>query len=69
MIFEKNGVRYTVTDPAHIDCFRAKGWDEVTEPAEEAEPVEELEPDEEAGSNEDVEPVEDVKAPKSNKKK
>ena len=56
MIFEKNGVRYTVTDPAHIDCFRAKGWDEVTEPVKEA-PAEK------------AEPVEDMKAPKSNKKK
>ncbi len=29
MIFEKDGVQYNVTDPAHIDCFRAKGWREV----------------------------------------
>lgn len=29
MKFEKNGVVYDVTDKAHIDCFRAKGWVEV----------------------------------------
>ena len=31
MVFEKNGVKYTVTDKAHIDCFKAKGWKEVIE--------------------------------------
>lgn len=29
MVFEKDGVRFSVTDKAHIDCFRAKGWTEV----------------------------------------
>lgn len=31
MIFEKNGVKYDVTDPAHIDCFKAKGWKQCIE--------------------------------------
>lgn len=31
MIFEKDGERWEVTDPAHIDCFRAKGWHEVSQ--------------------------------------
>lgn len=34
MIFEKDGVRYTVTDKAHIDCFKSKGWTEVAEKTE-----------------------------------
>lgn len=29
MLFEKNGVRFEVTDKAHIDCFKAKGWKAV----------------------------------------
>lgn len=32
MKFTKNGVTYDVRDQAHIDCFRAKGWEEVTSP-------------------------------------
>lgn len=31
MTFEKGGTRWVVTDPAHIDCLRAKGWHEVHE--------------------------------------
>lgn len=29
MTFARNGLTYTVTDPAHVDAFRAAGWDEV----------------------------------------
>ena len=34
MTFEKDGVKYDLKDQAHIDCFRAKGWKECTEPKE-----------------------------------
>lgn len=34
MTFEKDGVKYDLRDQAHIDCFRAKGWRECTEPTE-----------------------------------
>lgn len=27
--FERFGQRYVLTDPAHIDAFRAAGWEEV----------------------------------------
>lgn len=29
MKFTKDGMTYDVKDPAHIDCFKAKGWEEV----------------------------------------
>lgn len=31
MIFEKNGKRISITDPAHIDLYRAKKWNPVQE--------------------------------------
>ena len=34
MIFEKDGIRYTVTDTAMIDAFTAAGWTPVTVKAE-----------------------------------
>lgn len=35
MIFEKNGKRVSVTDPAHIDLYRAKGWKTAQEQQQE----------------------------------
>ena len=29
MIFEKDGRTLEVVDPAHIDCLKSKGWNEV----------------------------------------
>ena len=34
MIFEKDGIRYTVTDATMIDAFTAAGWTPVTVKAE-----------------------------------
>ena len=31
MKFTDGKQTYEVTDPAHIDCFKAKGWTEVKE--------------------------------------
>lgn len=36
MKFTKDGVTYGVKDPAHIDCFKAKGWTVVEEAPEKA---------------------------------
>lgn len=37
MKFQKDGIVYDVTDKAHIDCFKAKGWEMVKEQKEQTE--------------------------------
>ena len=37
MKFTDGKQTYEVTDPAHIDCFKAKGWIEVKEKTEKPE--------------------------------
>lgn len=45
MIFEKDGIRYTVTDTTMIDAFTVAGWTPVTVKAEpqQEKPVENVE--------------------------